>query len=103
MLADAEHDLVPLLPARYQRGNELRWILEICVENDRRVSLSDIETRGDRGLVPEVPREPDDLAAGITVTEREQEFEGAIGAAVVDEDDLAWPVEAVDDSGEPCV
>jgi hypothetical protein len=60
--AHAEHDLVSLLPPGDESGDELRRILQVGVQDDRRFSGCDIQTRRDRGLVTEVARQPDDLA-----------------------------------------
>ena len=90
-LARAAHgvdDVVALTPFRHKLRDELGRILEIAVHQDHGVTLRDVHT-GRRGkLVTEIAGEVDDhdmLAARKFVANA---FERAIGAAVVDQDNL---------------
>src|SRR5690606_16475611 len=68
--------------------HDLGRILEIGVEHDDPVALGSIEPGGDRDLMPEVPRERDELVAALALAHRHEERARPVLRAVVDEHDL---------------
>ena len=67
-LADVAHrvdDVVALAPARGELEDDLGRILEVGVEHDHRVARREVDAGGERDLVAEVAREPDEPEARV--------------------------------------
>ena len=65
--------------------------------HDHRVAGREVDAGGERDLVAEVAREPDDAEARIRRRGLEHQLVRAVAAAVVDEDRLGVAVERVHD------
>ena len=63
LLAHRVDDVVALAPARGELEHDLGRILQVGVEHDHRVARGDVDAGGERDLVAEVPRQPDELEA----------------------------------------
>ncbi len=95
LLPDRIDDVVALAPARRELEHDLGRILQIRVEHDHRVAGRDVDAGGEGDLVPEVPRELDQLEARILLCRGEQQLVRAVAAAVVDDDRFGVTVESV--------
>ncbi len=85
---DRIHDVVPLAPLANECVHELGRILQVSVHQHDGVASRDLDARGRGELVPEVSRQVhqhDVPAPAHLVADRRQR---AVGAAVVDQDDL---------------
>jgi hypothetical protein len=76
------------LPTLDHLRDDLGRILEIGVDHDHRGAASVIDTGAQRHLVAEVAREVDDADAVVAGHDALEELERAVGAAIVDVDDL---------------
>ena len=67
--------------------DQLGWILEVRIHGDDRVGSAGVRETGRKGgLKTEIPRELDELEARIPGALSPHEFDGAVAAAVVDQD-----------------
>src|ERR1051325_2022962 len=91
LLAPGPHavdDLKTLLPFFHQGGKNLRRILEVSVHDDHSVAPGVLDSRGDRRLVPEIPRETDHAHARIRSVQGGKVGKRVVGASVIDIDDF---------------
>ena len=77
-----------------QPRDVLRLVLQVAVHRHDAVAARPREAGVHRRVLAEVPLEPDDAHARISLVDRAQRRERAVGRAVVDEDRL--PVAAVE-------
>src|SRR6266581_6710847 len=96
-------DVIALFPSLQQLGNELRWILEIRIDDDDRIAERVVEAGGQRQLLAEVSTQIDDGDTRVALTQIEQQRQAAVGAAVVHVHDLDRGLEPIDHGGEPRV
>ncbi len=91
-------------PAREHLQHHLGRILQVGVDQDDRLAFGVGDAGGDGHLVAEVARERHDAHARIAGLDAAQQLEGAITAAVVDEDQLEPGLAAAaEHRGEPAV
>ncbi len=93
-----EHDLVPLRRLRMQAANLLGRILEVAVHDDRPAATRLRQARGDGGVLPEVPTQPEGSDVRVFLREPAEDLPRPVGPAVLDEDELIaarGPVEAL--------
>ena len=88
LLPLAVHDLVALPPVREARGDQLGRVLQVGIEDRDGLAARPREPGRDRGLVPEVAREAQDLEAGVGGAQGREPLVGAVPGTVVDEHDL---------------
>ena len=75
-------------PLRNHRGDELRRVLQVGVDHDNNIPDGALQTGGGSGLLAEVARQVHHAHAAILGGQPVERLRGAIGAAVVDEDQL---------------
>ena len=92
-VADRVDDVVPLAPSLGELEHDLGRILQVGVEDDHRVADGEVDAGGERDLVAEVPRQPDEPKPRVGPGRREHQLVGAVAASVVDEDRLGVAVE----------
>lgn len=91
----------PLRPEPDHVSDQLRRILEVCVEHGHRLAPGVLEPGGQRGLVAEVAREVDDAQARVGVGQAVEDRRRGVVAPVVDDDQLV--VETGQGGGRPVV
>src|SRR3546814_5012916 len=82
--AGAMHVVVALAPARDELRDQFRRILAIGVEDHRRAFADLIEARGERRLLAEVARQPQQRHAPVGGSDLLQPLPGPAAAAVRD-------------------
>ena len=97
---DRVDDLVARAPARDELRDHLGRVLEVAVHREDRLAAGEIETGGERELMPEPAREADDLEARVARVSLDGEPVRAVGAPVVDEDHLPGVLERVEHTRE---
>src|SRR5262249_14723750 len=75
-------------------------ILKVGVHDDHRVAGREVDAGGQRDLVAEVARQPDEPEPRVVARGLEHQLVGAVAAAVVDEDRLRVAVERLHHSRE---
>ena len=78
------------------RGISAGIVLEVAVDRDDDVALGLLEAGLQRGGLAEVAPEPDDAHVVVLRVQTRERREGAVGRAVVDEDDLPRPTERLE-------
>ena len=89
----ARDEVESLLELCEQAWDLGRIVLEIAVDGDDDVALRLLETSLECGRLAEVAPEPDDANVLVRGMEARERGEGAVGGAVVDEDDFPRLVE----------
>jgi hypothetical protein len=84
----AVNDLVSHPPFREEGGDQLRRILEVCIEDNDRLSSALREPRGYRGLVSEISCKVYHGNSGVRGGGRVEQRRAPVPTAVIDEDDL---------------
>ena len=77
-----------------------RIVLQVAVDRDDDLALRLLEAGLQSGGFAEVPPQPDDADAVVRGVQPGQRGEGAVGGAVVDEDDLPGLSERVERGGQ---
>ena len=85
--------LVALPPERDHLEHHLRRVLEVAVHDHDRVAGGEVEPRRDRQLVAEVAGQEEQLHPLVVGAELAHHLAAAVGAAIVDEDELAVPLD----------
>ena len=75
--------------------NQLRWVLQVGVDDRHEVALGVVDAGRDGDLVAEVSAQGDDLDAGVGIGSRTQLSQGAVLGAIVDEHELEIDVALV--------
>ena len=89
-------DVVALLPARDELGDQLRGILQVAVDHDDGIAAGGLQA-GERGhRLPKAPGEAQRLHAPIALAQVEDQLLGAVGAGIDAEDDLPAQPETVE-------
>ncbi len=96
-------DVVAALDGREQPGNVLGRVLQVAVHRHDDLAARAGKTRVHRGVLAEVALEADGAHACIGRVEALELREGAVGRAVVDEDQLVRTVERVERGDRPPV
>ena len=78
-------DVVAFLRLLPQRRNRLRLILQVAIHHDNPVAVGNLETGGDRMMLPEVPRQAKTADARIGA-EFDDPLPGIVRARIADED-----------------
>ena len=99
--ANRVDDVEAFAPLRNEARNHLGRVLEIRVHEHDRVAARRVEPGGESRLVAEVAREAEQPQLRVACGELEQPRPGAVGRAVVDEDDLVRTAERRERRGEP--
>jgi hypothetical protein len=91
------HD-VHVVGERAQDARDVgRVVLAVAVDRDEDLAARVLDAGGERRRLAVVARQPDDPEARLLGREGRQQRRAPVGAAVVDDDDLRRPVEAVED------
>jgi hypothetical protein len=86
--ASAEDDVEPFERLLVQTRQLFRGILEVTVHDGDPASARASEPGRDGGMLAEVPAQPDGAHSRIRAREPFEDAPAAVGAAIVDEDDL---------------
>ncbi len=92
LLAHRVDDVGALAPLGDHLGDQLRRVLQVGVDHRDDVADRVLEAGGERGLVAEVAREVHDAHARVGRGDAVEQLGRAVGAAVVDEDQLELEV-----------
>jgi hypothetical protein len=99
-VANRVDDVIAFAPLLRELENHLGGVLEIGIEDDHRFADGEVDARGQRDLVAEVPRQLHELEARISCSDLEHELVGAIGAPIVDENRLRLRIEGIHQRSE---
>ena len=89
----ARDEVEALVELREQPRDLGGIVLKVAVDRDDDVALGFLEAGLQRGGLAEVAPEPDDAYLVVLRVQTRERREGAVGRAVVDEDDLPRPTE----------
>ena len=89
----ARDEVEALVELREQPRDLGGIVLKVAVDRDDDVALGFLEAGLQRGGLAEVAPEPDDAHLVVLRVQTRERREGAVGRAVVDEDDLPRPTE----------
>src|SRR5262249_12934795 len=93
-------DVIPLLQLVEQPGDVRGVVLAVAIESDDQLAPSDIEARRQRGGLPEVCSEPNDAELRQRGYQVAEAGTCRVRRAVVDNDQLVGPAEALHDAPE---
>ena len=88
VLAPTAGDVVAFFDLLEEGWDVFRVMLEVAIERDDNLTLSFVESGGQRGGLSEVAAETDDFQTVIGLDEVGEQIEAAISGSIIDEDDL---------------
>ena len=88
VLAPAAHDVEALFELGEQERDVGGVVLEVAIHRDDDVTAGEIEASHHRGGLAEIAAEMDDLHALVAAGDLVEQLIGAVGRAVIDEDEL---------------
>src|SRR5262245_9735115 len=100
---DRVDDLISLPPEGKHLEHDLRRVLQVAVHYHNGVPGGEVEACRDRHLVSEAASQNEQLESRIPVAEAGYQLAASVGAAVVDEDELAFAVHLRGDGVEPAM
>ena len=97
------HDFIALTPFPNQIGDDLRRVLQISIHDDYGTTLAEVHPCSHGDLMPKIPGENNRNHTWIFFANRFDPLRGAIRRSIVDENELPWLTQVIQDRLHPIV